>query len=86
MWREGGAEGGPHPAFHSPPPPLIFNDEEAAISRCRRGAARAHTALQIEFIVVICPIMMRPHTHMLVLAVDVSQSAARPTISNPVES
>lgn len=26
------------------------------------------------------------HTHMLVFAVDVSQSAARPTISNPVES
>lgn len=87
--REG--EGGPYPACHSPPSPplLICNDEEAAISRCRRRAARAHTALEIEFIAVICPHRDEAagqHTHMLVLAVEVSQSAASPTMSNPVES
>lgn len=88
MSGEEGGRGG-RPAFSPPLLLLICNDEEAAISRRRRGAARAHTALEIEFIVVISPHhdeAAGPHTHMLVLAVEVSQSAASPTMSNPVES
>lgn len=86
-----GRKGGPPPCLFIAPTPLLLicNDEEAAISRRRRGAARAHTALEIEFIVVISPHhdeAAGPHTHMLVLAVEVSQSAASPTMSNPVES
>lgn len=70
-------------------PLLICSDEEAAISQSRRGAECAHIGLEIEFIVVIIPDhdeAVGPHTYMLVLAVEVSQSAASPTMSNPVES
>lgn len=55
--------------------------------------SRVHTdGPEMELIVIntLSPfkIMMkhRPHTYILVLAVDVSQSAASPTMSNPVES
>lgn len=63
--------------------------KEAAISRCRRRAEcirmdRKWNSLSLSPF----KIMMKngPHTYILVLAVDVSQSAASPTMSNPVES
>lgn len=52
--------------------------------------SRVHTdGPEMEFIVIIIwdhDEAARPHTYMLVLAVEVSQSAASPTMSNPVES
>lgn len=46
---------------------------------------KAHTALT-EFNGTLSKSSANSFTYMLVLAVDVSQSAANPTISNPVES
>ncbi len=67
----------------------VKKKKKAAISRCRRGAEcirmdRKWNSLSLSPF----KIMMKNglHTHILVLAVDVSQSAASPTMSNPVES